>query len=186
MSISKRQVKFFTPQKVYSGYLDVNTDDMRTIDLLNSANLYWKNPDEKSFNDSILLNKADVTIEGGKLLGSFPQLQIRLSDIIFFTDDEETTGHFSEKLRASVLTQRSGEKASTARILTRMRGDSFFIITGLFKGLFKSKSKHRYFPLSQATVNALVRTGDSWKNQELVNGKFIGLSTENIEACAFY
>ena len=186
MNTSKRPVKFFTSQKVYSGYIDINSNDMRTIDLLNSANLYWKNPADKSFNDSILLNKANVTIEGGTLLGSFSQLQIRLSDIIFFTDDEETTGHFSEKLRASVLTQRSGEKASTARILTRMSGDSFFIITGQFKGLFKSKSQHRYFPLSQATVNALVRTGDSWKNEELVNDKFIGLSTNSIEACAFY
>lgn len=181
-----RQVSFYTPNKVYSGYMDVKSESIRTIDLLNSSNLYWKDPGEKSFTDSIMLSQASITIEGDKVIGNFPRLQLRLSDIIFFTDLLKTTGNELEKRRATTLSQKSQEKTSTVRILTRMRGDSFYLITGLFFGLFKSKSQHRYLPVTKANVNEIIRSGDKWSNKPLIiDNDFLGLAINQIEACSF-
>ncbi len=183
---SQRFVTLYTPQKTYTGFVDISSEKMRTIDLLNSLNVYWKDPTEKSFNDSIMLKKVNITIEGGTPIGRFQQLQMRLSDIIFFTDNEGRSGHFTEKIRASTLRLKNGEKTASVRILTRMSGDAFYIITGKLEGLFKSKSKHRYLPLTQATVNAVTRTGDNWTQEKLVSDTFIGLSIDHIEACSFH
>ncbi len=184
--IIQREVNLYTPNKLYSGMIDIKSERIRTIDLLNSSNLYWKDPAEKSFNDSILLTDVKVKIQGGKTLASFTKLQLRLSDIIFFSDSLHKTGNSTEKLRARTLSQKSHERISTARILTRMRGDTFYLIVGVFHGLFKSKSKQRYFPLTETKVHEILRTGASWETKEInIGNQFIGLSTNHIEACSF-
>ncbi len=186
MQDTKRKVKLYTPNKVYSGYIDIKTESIRTIDLLNSSSLYWKDPAERSFTDSILLTQATITIEGEKVLGTFPKLQLRLSDIVFFSDVLEKSGNFTEKVRATALSTKSQEKVSMVRIITRMRGDAFFLITGIFFGLFKSKSQHRYLPVTRVQINEIIRTGDEWSNKIVdIGNNFIGLSTEHIEACTF-
>lgn len=186
MASVKRKINLYTPNKIYSGYIDITSANIRTIDLLNSSNLYWKDPAEKSFTDSILLTQATITIEGNKVLGSFPKLQLRLSDIIFFSDSLEQSGTFTEKVRATALSNKSQEKISMVRILTRMRGDAFYLITGIFAGLFKSKSQHRYFPVTRVQVNEIIRTGDQWSNKRVdIGNNFIGLATNHIEACTF-
>lgn len=182
----KREINLYTPNKRYTGMIDIKSERIRTIDLLNSSNIYWKDPTEKSFNDSILLTDVKVTIQGGKTLASFQKLQLRLSDIIFFSDTLHKTGDSIEKMRARTLSQKSHEKVSTARILTRMRGDTFYLIVGVFHGLFKSKSQMRYFPLTEAKVHEILRTGPKWETKEIdVGNQFIGLSTNHIEACSF-
>jgi hypothetical protein len=181
-----RKVSFYTPNKIYSGYMDIKAENIRTIDLLNSSNLYWKDPGEKSFSDSIVLSEASVTIEGDKLLASFPRLQLRLSDIIFFTDLLDKSGDDLEKSRAATLSQKAKESASVVRILTRTRGDSFYVIFGVFFGLFKSKSQQRFLPLINPKVNEIIRTGDRWANKKVViNNNFLGLAINQIEACSF-
>lgn len=181
-----RKISLYTPNKIYSGFMDIKAENIRTIDLLNSSNLYWKDPGEKSFADSIMLNQASITIEGNKVIGTFPSLQLRLSDIIFFTDLLEQSGDDTEKARANTLSQKSQESASMVRILTRMRGDSFYLITGIFLGLFKSKSQQRYLPVTQPQVNEIIRSGDQWSNKKIViNNNFIGLAVNQIEACTF-
>lgn len=181
-----RKVSLYTPNKIYSGYMDIKSENMRTIDLLNSSSLYWKDPGQKSFSDSIMLSQASITIEGNKVIGTFPSLQLRLSDIIFFTDLLKQSGDDKEKARASTLSQRSQESATMVRILTRMRGDSFYLITGVFLGLFKSKSQQRYLPVTQPQINEITRTGDQWSNKKIaVHNNFIGLAINMIEACTF-
>ncbi len=183
---TKREVHLYTPNKLYTGMIDIKSERIRTIDLLNSSNLYWKDPAQKSFDDSILLSDVKVTIQGNKTLASFNKLQLRLSDIIFFSDGLYKTGNSTEKLRARTLSQKSHEKMSTARILTRMRGDAFYLIVGVFHGLFKSKSKQRYFPLTETKVHEILRTGTKWETREIdIGNQFIGLSTNHIEACSF-
>ncbi len=183
---TKREVNLYTPNKIYTGMIDIKSERIRTIDLLNSSNLYWKDPAQKSFDDSVLLSDVKVTIQGNKTLASFNKLQLRLSDIIFFSDGLYKTGNSTEKLRARTLSQKSHEKMSTARILTRMRGDTFYLIVGVFHGLFKSKSKQRYFPLTEAKVHEIMRTGAKWETREIdIGNQFIGLSTNHIEACSF-
>lgn len=117
---------------------------------------------------------------------SFKKLQIRLSDIIFFSDGLRKTGAVSEKMRAKTLSVKSKDDVAKVRILTEMRGDSFFLIMATFHGLFKNKTKQRYLPLTEAKIYEIMRTGDKWERLEIdVGNDFIGLSSSHIEACSF-
>ena len=60
----RRKLKILTTGKQYVGQVDMPQDNLRTTDLFNSTNLYWKNPAEKSFNDAILLYDATLSITG--------------------------------------------------------------------------------------------------------------------------
>ena len=71
-------------------------------------------------------------------------------------------------------------------IITHTRGGAFFYVTGIFYGLFKSKSNHRYIPITQANVIEVVRGSDKWQKKTIpVEGGFVGISTQHIEACTF-
>lgn len=180
----KREVHLYTPNKKYTGYIDLKNDDIRTIDQLNSSTIYWKNPAEKSFDDAIMITDVDVSLPGAAKLVSFKKLQIRLSDIIFFTDGLKKTGDASEKLRAQTLSAKAKDEMSKAKLLTEMRGDSFYLIMGTFHGLFKNKTKQRYFPLTDVKIYEVLRTGEKWERIELdVGNDFIGLSSNHIESC---
>lgn len=182
--ILSRGVVFFTPNKRYIGKMDLQNEGMRTLDLLNSSNLYWKDPKDKSFNDSILLHDGLIEVAGGKKLTKFNNLQIRLSDIIFFTDNLSSSGSDTEKKRAETLSNKSSEKKSHVKIITRMCGDSFYIIRGSFFGLFKNKSQQRFLPLTKPSVKEILRTGADWSGKEIdVGQSFIGLSINHIESC---
>ena len=181
----QRSVVLFTPNKRYEGKIDLKNDDIRTIDQLNSATIYWKNPAEKSFDDAVMLYDVDVSVHGADKLTSFKKLQVRLSDIIFFTDRLETSGDSAEKMRAQILSAKAKDEQASAKIITEMRGDSFFFITGTFHGLFKNKTKQRYFALTDVKVFELLRTGNKWERVEVDLGNtFIGLSSSHIESCS--
>ena len=182
----QREVVLFTPNKKYTGKIDLQNEDMRTIDQLNSATIYWKDPNEKSFNDAVLLNDVEVSLHGHGKIISFDRLQLRLSDIVFFSDKLSTSGVETEKMRAKILTEKAQEQASQVRIITEMRGDSFFIVIGTFHGLFKNKTKNRFLPLTGAKIYEVLRTGDNWTRVEVdVGNNFIGLSSNHIESCSF-
>lgn len=181
----ERRVTFYTPNKTYSGFVDLKAYNIRTLDLLNSASIYWKNPDEKNLNKSILLSKAHIELDGGKHLGSFHRLQMNLSDIIFFTDYLQNTGDVTEKLRYTTLATKTKEKDSRVHILTRVTGDAFYMISGTFSGLFKKKSQERYLPVKNATVHAVIRIGEEWIKRLVVEKQFVGIATRHIESCTF-
>lgn len=180
----QREINLFTPNKRYTGKIDLKNDDIRTIDQLNSSTIYWKNPAEKSFDDAILLYDVEVSLHGAGKLASFNKLQIRLSDIIFFSDSLKKTGTDAEKMRAKTLSTKAKDELAKAKILTEMRGDSFFFISGTFHGLFKNKTKQRYFALTNVKVYEIVRTGDKWERNEVnVGNEFIGVAANHIESC---
>ncbi len=180
----QREVILFTPNKRYTGKIDLKNHDIRTIDQLNSSTIYWKNPAEKSFNDAVLLHDVDISVHGVDKLTSFKKLQIRLSDIMFFTDRLEASGDTAEKMRAQTLSAKAKDERAKAKIITEMRGDSFFFIFGTFHGLFKNKTKQRYFPLTEVKIYEVIRTGEKWDRIEIDLGNhFIGLSSNHIEAC---
>jgi hypothetical protein len=182
----KREIILYTPNKRYTGTIDLKNDEIRTIDQLNSANVFWKNPNEKSFNDAILLYDVEVFLHGTGKLASFKKLQLRLSDIVFFSDKLKKTGDVSEKIRAQTLSQKSQDDVSKVRVLTEMRGDSFYMVIATFHGLFKKKTQHRYMPLTEAKIYEVLRTGDKWQRIEIdIGNDFIGLSSSHIEACSF-
>ena len=180
----QREVILFTPNKKYTGKVDLKNDGIRTIDQLNSSTIYWKNPAEKSFDDAVLLHDVDISVHGVDKLTSFKKLQVRLSDIIFFTDRLESSGDSAEKLRAQTLSAKAKDERAKAKIITEMRGDSFFFVFGTFHGLFKNKTKQRYFPLTEVKIYEVLRTGEKWDRIEVdIGNHFIGLSSDHIEAC---
>lgn len=186
MEITQRAITIYTPGKMYTGFIDLPNESLRTIDLFNSANIYWRDPAEKSFEDALLLSDATIVLEGNTRLCKMSRVQIRLVDVMFFFDALATAGDKLEKIRAATLKTRSGEETSTVNIITHTRGDAFYYITGIFYGLFKSKSKQRYIPLTQPTVTAVLRTGEGWQKKKIpVPNTFVGVSTRYIESCSF-
>lgn len=184
-NVIQRPIILYTPNKKYTGNIDLKNDEMRTIDQLNSSTIYWKNPAEKSFNDAILLYDVNVSVHGADKFTSFNKLQLRLSDIIFFTDQLQATGDSSEKLRAQTLSAKAKDERAQAKIITEMRGDSFFFIFGTFHGLFKNKTKQRFFPLTDVKAYEILRTGGKWERIEIdLSNRFIGLSSNHIESCS--
>ena len=180
----QREVFLYTPNKKYTGKIDLKNDDIRTLDQMNSSTLYWKNPAEKSFDDAVLLYDVDVSMTGVNKLTSFKKLQVRLSDIIFFTDRLKSTGDPAEKQRAQTLSEKAKDELAQAKIITEMRGNSFFFIAGRFHGLFKNKTKQRYFALTEVKVYEVLLSGSKWDRTEVELGNtFIGLSSNHIESC---
>jgi len=186
MDINQRMVTIFTPGKIYSGYIDIANESQRTIDIFNSANVYWKDPNERSFDDSLLLRNASIVLEGNFKIREFSKLQIKISDILFFYDSLESLGNILEQKRAAHLNVKTKESASLAHMITHTIGDAFFYITGTFYGLFKSKSKHRFIPITDANVVEIIRCGERWQKKQIpIEGGFVGISTHHIEACTF-
>lgn len=186
METSQRKITIYTPHKVYRGNIDIANESLRTIDIFNSANIYWKDPGEKSFNDALLVNNASIMLAGNIKLGEFAKLQVKLADILFFHDSLENLGDGMEKRRAAYLLQKTKESASQVHIITHTRGDAFFYISGTFYGLFKSKSNYRYIPITQVNVVEVIRSNEKWQKRTIpIEGGFVGVSTEHIEACTF-
>jgi hypothetical protein len=186
MEIAQKKITIYCPDKIYTGYMDIGNVSLRTIDVFNSSNIYWKDPAERSFDDAMLLYNATVLLEGNTKLGDYAKLQVKLQDIIFFYDHLENVGDSMEKKRAAHLKEKTKESASLAHIITHSQGHGFFYITGMFYGLFKSKSKSRYIPLTQATVVHVTRGSEKWQKKVIkIEGGFVGISARHIEACTF-
>lgn len=186
MESNRRTITIYTPDKVYSGQIDIPVESLRTIDIFNSANIYWKDPAEKSFDDALLMHDVSIILEGNTRLCVLSKVQVRISDVLFFYDSLNVSGDDREKTRAATLKSRTGEGISTAHLITHTRGGAFYCITGQFHGLFKSKSKQRYIALTQPTVTAVLRVGDGWQKKKIgVGNSFVGVSTNHIEACSF-
>ncbi len=184
MTSNQRSITLHTPNKVYTGLIDVGNESLRTIDIFNSASMYWADPAEKSFEDALLLHKARVMLTGDIKLGDFEKLQVKLADIFFFYDFLSSVGDDNEKIRAAMLKVKTKEESSNVKIITHTRGNGFFYIQGVFHGLFKSKSKQRYIPLTEASVTAVIRSGEKWLKQKVViENSFVGVSAQHIESC---
>ena len=182
----RRKVTVFTPGKQYSGEVDIPNDALRTTDLFNSANLYWKDSAEKSFNDSLLMFNVTLSITGVREFQEFNKLQVRQPNIICYNDDLTELGSTEEKKKADTLRKKTNEKKKNILLITKMRGGSFFMIKGIFYGLFKSKSNQKYIPLSDVVLLEIIRKQDKWiKNNIPLANNFIGVNTNYIESCSF-
>ena len=181
-----RKITVFTPGKQYSGEVAVPNSSLRTTDLLNSPNLYWKDPSEKTFNDALLMYNVTISIDGIQEFQKFDRIQIRQPNIIFYHDDFIALGSDDEKKRADMLKERSHEEAKLIHLITKVRVNSFFEIRGTFYGLFKSKSIQKYIPLSDVIVYEIIRHQDKWVKRKIdLSNNFIGVNTSYIEAAAF-
>lgn len=169
--------------KKYAGLIDIPNAALRTTDLLNSSNIYWKNPAEKSFENAILMYEAQLLFDNGSLYRKFEKIQIKLSQVVFFYDDFQSIGDEKEKKRARVMVNKTQEKVQSVNILTTRIGNSFYSISGTFYGLFKKKSHDAFLPLTDAQVEEIYKKEDKWFKRELkLPHSFIGVSTGHIES----
>ena len=169
--------------KRYRGVIDIPNDSFRTSDLFNAANLYWKNANEKCFNDAILMYDADLFLDEIGVYKSFKKLQIKIPEIIFFCDDLETIGNDVEKSRASAMRDKAQEAAQTVDIITPLIANSFYEITGEFYGLFKKKSNDKFISLSEAVIFEISKAqGQMVKKEIKLPHSFLGVSTRYIES----
>jgi hypothetical protein len=187
MEAKQRKLAFVTLLgKKYSGMVDVPSDTFRTTDLLNSSNLFWKNPNEKCYDNAILMQDVRLFLDDTAVYKKFDKIQIKLSDIIYLYDDIEGIGDEMEKKRASVMVQQTQEGAQTINIIIRQAANSFYDITGLFYGLFKKKSKDKFIPLTQANIVEIYRKEDKWiRKQVKLPHNFICINNEHIESVSF-
>ncbi|MCF8056813.1 MAG: hypothetical protein K9K37_09250 [Desulfocapsa sp.] len=186
MKPQRREIVVFTPGKQYSGEVDIPNVDFRTTDLLNSTNLFWKDPADKNFDDVLLMFNVTLSIDGIREFQKFARVQIRLPNIIFFHDNLTTLGNAEEKKRAEALKAKTREEKKAIHLITQVRFNSFFEIKGSFYGLFKSKSIQRYLPLSDVVMHEMIKQPDSWKKKKIhLSNNFLGVNTKYIESCVF-
>ena len=180
---AKRKITVFTPGKIYAGKIDVPNPLLRTTDLLNSANLFWKDPTKKSFSDSLLMYDVILSIDGIDKYQTFETIQIRQPNIIFFHDGLTKLGNSEEKERAEKLTEKAHEEKKTIHLITKARVNSFFDMKGTFHGLFKSKSNQNYIPISDVVMYEIIRQQDKWvKRRVQLTNNFIGVNSSYIES----
>ena len=170
--------------KRYSGLVDIPNLKYRTTDLFNSAYTFWKNPEEKCLEDSIMMHDAKLLLDDTSVYRQFDKIQIRTSEIFIFFDDAPTVGDEMEKKRASTaVKQQAREEFQEINIITRQVACSFYDITGTFFGIFRQKAKDRFVPLTQADIVEIYKKPDNWIKKTIpLPHHFICISTDHIES----
>ena len=169
--------------KKYSGMLDVPNESFRTTDLLNSSNIYWRNPNEKCYDNAIMMHDVDLYIDKTSVYKRYKKIQIKVPEIVYFYDEFERLGDEMEKKRAVTIAQGVKEQAQQVHIITTMVANSFYDISGLFFGLFRKKSLNNFVPLNQVTMREIYQRDGTWKKKELtIPYGFIGVSNNHIES----
>lgn len=169
--------------KKYSGLIDIPNGALRTTDLFNSSNVFWKNPGEKCFENAILMYNAQLILDDTAIYKKFDKIQVKLNEVLFFYDDFQTIGDEREKIRATTMVDKTQEKVQIVNLITRMDSHSFYDITGSFFGLFKKKSNDKFLPLTNVTVFEISKKDGKWGRREMVlPHKFIGIGNGQIES----
>lgn len=184
MNIVQRKIGIVTSLgKIYSGKIDVPSQEFRTTDLLNSTNLFWKNPNEKCMDNAILLYEVELFLEQKAVYKRFNKLQIKTQEIIFFYDDYEALGNDMEKARADTIVRQSGEERRIVNIITRTVKNSFYDIEGTFFGQFKKKTHDNFIPLSNVTIKEIGKKEGKWFQKNIaLPFRFAGISSGYIES----
>jgi len=169
--------------KKYSGFIDIPNAALRTTDLLNSPNIFWKNPNEKCFENAILLYDVNLTFDEGAVFKRYEKIQIKLSEVIYFHDELESITDEQEKKRASTMIERTQEKMQSVNIITTLVANSFYDITGNFYGLFKKKAADKFLPLTNVKIVEISKKENKWFKKEInLPHRFVGVGNGHIES----
>ena len=180
----KRKVTFITSMgKMFNGYIYIPNASLRTTDLLNSPNVFWKDPSEKCFENAIQIHDVQLMVDDLNVCASFDKIQIKLSEVIYFYDDLEEISDEKEKLRATAMVQKTHENAQHVSIITTEVSNSFYNIKGTFYGLFKKKSNDKFIPITDAIVTEIYKKEGKWFQRKIqLPHNFLCISTSHIEA----
>lgn len=184
METAERKIAIITSLgKKYVGMIDIPNENFRTTDLFNSANIYWKHPNMKCYDDAMFMRDVSLLIDEKSVYKKFDTLQVKLSEIIFLYDEILTLHDEMEKKRADAMMNKSEEGGQAVTIITTMVANSFFDISGYFFGMFQKKSKDKFLPLTQASVIEVYKSKGKWfqKKREIPHD-FICVSNKNIES----
>jgi hypothetical protein len=184
MDANQRKIAIVTSLgKKYSGLVDIPNPNFRTTDLLNSANIYWKNPNEKCYDNAIMMYDARLFLDDCAGYRQFDKIQIKISEIFYFYDEISILGDEMEKKRATTMVKHVQENAQIVNIITKEVANSFFDISGTFFGLFKKKSKDKFVPLTQVTMAEICKKQDKWVKKTIsLPHNFICISNQHIES----
>ena len=183
MAEQRKVVIVASSGKKYSGLIDIPNASLRTTDLLNSTNIFWKNPNEKCFENALLMYDLHLMFDDSASYRKFDKIQIKLEEILYFYDDFQSLGNDIEKKRATTMMEKSQEKLQKVNIITCVIANSFYDITGNFYGLFKMKSNNKFLPLTDTKIVEIYKKEDAWFKKEIVlPHNFIGVSNSHIES----
>ncbi len=186
IALQRKLVIMTSMGKKYSGMVDLPSESFRTTDLLNSSNIFWRNPNEKCYENAILMYDARLFIDENMIYKKFKKIQIKRSEIFYFYDEMEMIGDEMEKKRASSMAQNIQEQAQRVHIITKTMANSFYDISGLFFGLFRKKSKDNFVPFTDVVMWEIFKKESKWtKKQYKFPHGFIGINNEFIEAITF-
>lgn len=167
----------------YSGLIDIPNATLRTTDLFNSSNIFWKNPNEKCFENAILMYDTSLTFDDSAMYREFEKIQLKLLEVFYFYDDFKTIGDEKEKKRAATMISKTQEKLQRVNIITRAVATSFYDIQGNFYGLFKKKSHDKFIPLTDVQMTRIYKKEGKWFKKEVtLPHNFICISTNHIES----
>ncbi|MFC1885795.1 hypothetical protein ACFLZM_01890 [Thermodesulfobacteriota bacterium] len=180
----QRKVAIVTTMgKKYSGMIDIPNASLRTTDLLNSSNIFWVNPTEKCYENAILMYDAQLMLNSTALYRKFDKIQMKIDEIVYFYDEEQSIGDEKEKKRASTMAANTQEKPRIINLITCSGSDSFYDITGSFYGLFRKKSHDKFLPLTEARAFEIYKKENKWVKKELtLPHSFIGVSNAHVES----
>jgi len=169
--------------KKFKGYVYVPNNTLRTTDLLNSPTVFWKDPSEKCFENALQIHDVQLIVDESTVCAKFDKIQVKLSEVIYFYDDQEAISDEKEKMRASAMVQKTHESAQQVRIITTEVSNSFYSIKGTFYGLFKKKSNDKFIPITDASVTEIYKKEGKWFQKPIeLPHNFICISTSHIEA----
>lgn len=169
--------------KIYKGLVDIPSANFRTTDLFNSHSVYWKDANEKCFDDAVLFQDVHLMVNGSAISVRFDKIQLKLSEVVYFYDDQQFITDDAEKMRASTMTQKAHEHSQSVDIITTEVANSFYHLTATFFGLFKKKSHDKFIPLTDVKLVEIYKKGDNWFKRTIeLPHKFIGVGTRYIEA----
>ncbi len=183
MAEDRRIVMVTSMGKKFKGYVAIPNDNLRTTDLLNSASIFWKDPSEKCFDNAVMMYDVQMLVDETSVCAKFDKIQVKLSEVIYFYDDQEAISDDKEKMRASTMVQKTKENLQVVTIVTTEVSNSFYNITGTFFGLFKKKSNDKFIPLTDVSINELYKKEGKWFQRKIeLPYQFICISTSHIEA----
>jgi hypothetical protein len=187
MDIKQRKLAIVTSLgKKYKGLVDVPNETFRTTDLLNSANIFWKSPNLKCYDNAIFMSDVRLFLDDTAVYKKFDSIQIKLSHIIYFYDDIKEIGDEMEKKRASTMARQTNEEVQTVNIITKQVANSFYDINGIFFGLFKKKSNDNFIPLTQTNIVEIYKKQDKWvQNKVKLPHNFICVNNNHVESVTF-